>query len=68
MGGGDHHCDWRDRAEALEALLTTATARLAEANATIASLNERVAKLQSTVEKLSVIALMNPAARAGWMW
>jgi transposase len=53
MGGGvEHQCEWREKAESLEALLSTATARLGEATDTITALNERVTKLQSTVEKL----------------
>jgi transposase len=52
MGGEDHRCEWREKAERLETLLASATARLGEATDTITTLSERVASLQSTVEKL----------------
>jgi transposase len=52
MGSGDHRCEWREKAESLEAQLATAAAQLGEATTTIAALGERVATLQNTVEKL----------------
>ncbi len=52
MGGDDHRCEWREKAERLEALLAGATTRLGEATETITALSERVTSLQSTVEKL----------------
>ncbi len=52
MGSGDHRCEWRERAESLEAQLAAAAARLGEATNTITALSERVTSLQSTVEKL----------------
>jgi transposase len=52
MGSGDHRCEWRDKAESLEAQLAAAAARLGEATNTITALSERVTSLQSTVEKL----------------
>jgi transposase len=52
MGGADHHCEWREKAERLETLLEAATAQLGEATDTIAALSDRVASLQGTVEKL----------------
>ena len=48
MGGDDHHCEWRNRAEALEAQLgqteaqlTRATVELNQATTAIASMAER---------------------------
>ncbi len=52
MGGEDHRCEWRDKAESLEAQLAAAVTRLGEATDTITALGARVASLQSTVEKL----------------
>jgi transposase len=52
MGSGDHRCEWREKAESLEAQLAAAAARLGEATNTITALSERVTSLQSTVEKL----------------
>jgi transposase len=53
MGGGeDHRCEWRERAEALEAELAGATAQLKEATASLAAMRDRVADLAGTVEKL----------------
>ncbi len=45
MGGDDHRCEWRERAEKLEA-------ELAAAHATIAELKGQLAQLQDVVEKL----------------
>ncbi len=45
MGGDDHRCEWRERAEKLEA-------ELAAAHATIAELKGQLAQLQGVVEKL----------------
>jgi len=52
MGGDDHRCEWREKADRLETLLSSATTRLGEATDTITALSERVSTLQSTVEKL----------------
>ena len=43
--GGEHRCEWRDKAESLEL-------RLAAADATIAKQAEQLAAIQGTVEKL----------------
>jgi len=58
MGGDDHRCEWRDRAEALEAQLgqteaqlTRATVELNEATTAIASMSERMTAMQGTLEK-----------------
>jgi len=45
MGGDDHRCEWRERAEKLEV-------ELAAAHATIAELKGQLAQLQDVVEKL----------------
>ena len=52
MGGDDHRCEWREKAESLGAQLASATAQLGEATAALSAMGERVASLQSTVEKL----------------
>lgn len=48
----DHHCEWRDRAEALAVQLTATTAELAKARGMLAALEERLTQLQGVVEKL----------------
>jgi transposase len=45
MGGDDHRCEWRERAEGLQC-------QLDQANATIAKLTEKLTAIESTVEKL----------------
>ena len=45
MGGDDHRCEWRARAEGLQG-------QLDQANATIATLTEKLTAVESTVEKL----------------
>jgi transposase len=45
MGGDDHRCEWRERAERLEV-------ELAAAHATIAELKGQLAQLQEVVQKL----------------
>ena len=45
MGGEDHRCEWRDKAESLEAQLTATTAELADARATIAEQSDTLSKL-----------------------
>jgi transposase len=66
MGGGEHQCEWRDRAESLEAQLVSTTVELTAAKATItqqsaaleeqgqalSSLREQLGSVQATVEKL----------------
>ena len=52
MGGADHRCEWRNRAEALEAQLASTTAQLGGATAALSAMGERVAAMQSTLEKL----------------
>src|SRR5512133_2932887 len=55
----EHRCEWRDKAEGLEAQLSSAVAELATARATIAEqsatldkLTDQVATVQGTLEKL----------------
>jgi transposase len=52
MGGGDHHCEWRELAEGLEVKLVAATARIAEQDSALAKLAEQQASMQGTMEKL----------------
>ena len=57
--GDEHRCEWREKAEGLEAQLSAAVAELATARATIAEqsatldkLTEQVTSVQGTLEKL----------------
>ena len=52
MGSG-HHCEWRDRAEALEARLVATTAKLAEAEAALASAQATIAEQSTTIQQQS---------------
>jgi transposase len=52
MGGGDHHCEWRDQVPVLQAALAAANARIAEQDRTIATLVEQLTSMRATVEKL----------------
>ena len=52
MGGADHRCEWRNRAEALEAQLASTSAQLGGAPAALSAMGERVAAMQSTLETL----------------
>ena len=59
MGSGEHHCEWRDQVEDLEAKLAAAQAVVAEQAAIIerqgadlAQLGEQLATMQGTIEKL----------------
>jgi transposase len=45
MGGDDHRCEWRDRAESLQV-------QLDHANATITTLTQKLTAVESTLEKL----------------
>jgi transposase len=45
MGGDDHRCEWRERAESLQV-------QLDRANATIASMSEKLTSVEGTLEKL----------------
>ena len=45
MGGDDHRCEWRERAEDLQA-------QLDQANATVATLTEKLTAVEGTLEKL----------------
>jgi transposase len=66
MGGGDHWCEWREKAEGLEAqlgtahakleqttaALTAAQAQIAEQGGTLTNLAAQLSAMQTTVEKL----------------
>ncbi len=45
MGGDDHRCEWRERAEGLQV-------QLDEAHATITTLTDKLTAIESTLEKL----------------
>lgn len=45
MGGDDHRCEWRERAEGLQV-------QLDQANATVATLTEKLTAVEGTLEKL----------------
>jgi hypothetical protein len=45
MGGDDHRCEWRERAEGLQV-------QVDQAHATIAKLTEKLTTIESTLEKL----------------
>jgi transposase len=45
MGGDDHRCEWRERAEGLQL-------QLDQAHATVAALTEKLTAVESTLEKL----------------
>ena len=49
MGGADHRCEWRDRAEALETRLASMTAQLGDATVALAAMQSTVEKLQRHV-------------------
>ena len=50
--GGEHRCEWRDKAESLELKLAAALETVASQAATIANQGEQLATIQGTVEKL----------------
>jgi len=59
MGGDDHHCEWRERAESLEEQLGAAQATIADQAAVIqqqgdalSRQGEQLSSIQATVEKL----------------
>jgi len=45
MGGGEHHCEWRDQVESL-------TTQLAQTNSELGAAKETLAAMQGTLEKL----------------
>jgi transposase len=49
MGGGDHRCEWTERAEKLEAELAVAHATIAELKGQLTQLQDVVGKLQKHV-------------------
>ncbi len=68
MGGGDHHCEWRDKAESLEARLAQTNTELTEAKETLIAMQGTLEKLQRHVfgkrsEKITPLAtaLRDPA-------
>lgn len=52
MGGDEHRCEWRDRAEVLETRLGSTTAKLDEAATALVEMNERMASMSATLDKL----------------
>ena len=52
MGGEDHRCEWRDRAEALEKRLAATAAELAAERAKTVALGDRLTQLEGSFEKL----------------
>jgi transposase len=53
MGGGDHRCEWRDKAESLEARLVEMTAELSGAAARLNDTTSELADAKTTIEEQS---------------
>ena len=49
MGGGDHRCEWRDKAESLEAQLSATAAELTEATARLSDVTSELADARVTI-------------------
>ena len=53
MGGGDHRCEWRDKAESLEAQLSATTAELTETTAQLSGVTTELADARATIAEQS---------------
>jgi len=52
MGGGDHWCEWREKAEGLEAQLGTAHAKLEQTTAALTAAQAQIAEQGGTLTNL----------------